>query len=397
MFGFGSHVPERECGVVVDIGSGSVGVALVVSEPDEKKPTFLWTHREHIILGNDATGEVTLRHINTALINVFLQLGTTGTKSLREYDNSLKVTHMQVSVSAPWAHTVIKQINYTDEHPFAVTDELLHELSVTAQKQAEDVIHKNPLLKENGTVSLDNKPIGVITNGYNVLHATNAQTRELSIAHLSALTQKRTLEIVEDSRNKLFPKTKLFTHSFMYVYYEVLQNASPDTREACLIDVTSEATEIGIIREGLLTHVTHIPYGTYTLAREIASACGIPKEEAYTYLKGGKSFVDTKLSKAKKNELTIILSVYEERLAKLFQSTGDTLAIPKSLFLHTDVTTEKFFKTRIAEAAHIATGMQHVTHLITSNFLEAEGRQDTALELSGMYFHIKHQKALTEH
>tara|TARA_B100000745_G_scaffold233913_1_gene157523 strand:+ start:358 stop:1551 length:1194 start_codon:yes stop_codon:yes gene_type:complete len=396
MFGFGSHVPERECGVIVDIGSGSVGAALIVSEPDQEKPLFLWSGREHVVLGNSETGEVALRHINTALINVFLQLGSAGMKQLHEHDAGLKITHMQVAISAPWAHTVIKRVNYTDEHPFAVTPELLEELSNTAEKQATEAILKNTLLQENGTVVLDNKPIGVITNGYNVPHVTNAQTRELSLAHLSALAQKRTLEIVEDSKNKILPKTTLYTHSFMYIYYEVMQQSVPDTKEACLIDITSESTEVGIIREGLLTHVTHMPYGTYTLAREIATACNIPKEEAYTYLKGGKSFVDTKLSKAKKNDITIILTAYEERLAKLLQSTGDILAIPKSIFMHTDVHTEKFFKHHISEASKIATGMEHVIHLITSTFLKTDGTHDSALNLSGIYFHQKHREALEE-
>lgn len=396
MFGFGSHVPERECGIVLDIGSGSVGAALVVSDCEEEKLEIVWSHREHVTLGNSETGEVTLRHIHTALINVFLQIGSVGTKELRAFDSSLRISHIQASVAAPWAHTVIKQVHYSDEHPFEVTQELLDELSTMAEKQATELILKNEFLKENGTVVLDSETIGTVTNGYNVPDVKNATTREISISHLSALAQKRTLEIINDSKNKLFPRTTLYTHSFMYLYYQVMQASTPDTKEVCLIDVTSEATEIGIIREGVLTHVIHIPYGTYTLAREIAAACDLPKEEAYTYLKGGQGFVDTKLSKAKSNDITIILTAYEERLAKLFKTTGDTLAIPKSLFLHTDSLTEKFFATRITEAAKIATGMNHNVHKITAEFLQVEGSHDTALNLSALYFHNEHTAALAQ-
>lgn len=390
MFGFGSLVHERECGVIVDIGSGSVGAALIVSEPDQKKPIFVWSNREYVLLGSNEAGEVTLRHIHTALINIFLTLGGQGIKQLHRYDTELKPTHMQMTISAPWSHTGIKRVQYTDEHPFTVTPELLQELSDTAKKHTTETILKNTLLKENGTVALDNKPIGIITNGYNVPYTTNAHTRNLSLIYLSALAQKRTIEIVEDSKNKLFPKTALFTHSFMYIYYKVLKQSAPDITEACLIDVTSEATEIGIIREGMLTHVTHIPYGTYTLTRDIAAACTIPKEEAYTYLKGEQHFIDTKLSDIKKEDVTSILTAYEERLAKLFKSTGDALAIPKSIFIHTDPHTEFFFKKHIAEASRIATNIDHTMHLVTESFLASEHAHDTGLELSGMYFHQQH-------
>ena len=41
MFGFGSTVPERECAVIIDIGSGSAGAALIVSDIAEDAVTCL--------------------------------------------------------------------------------------------------------------------------------------------------------------------------------------------------------------------------------------------------------------------------------------------------------------------------------------------------------------------
>jgi len=393
MFGIGASVEERECGVVIDVGSGSVGVAIVVSDVHEEKPTMVWSKREFTTLGDIIEPEITLKHINTALINVFLQLGTGGMKALHAFDSSLKVTHVQVAISAPWSHSVVKQVNFSDDHPFEVTQELIAELTKTATQKATKTVFEDTALQEKGVIALDNKNIGIITNGYRVPQVVGAKTRELSIAHLTALSHKKIMDVLEDSQNKLFPRAKVFTHSFMYLYYEVMQSLAANTKEACLVDITSEATEIGIIRDGLLTHVTHIPFGTFTLAREIASVCEIPKEEAYTYLKGGESFIEKKLSKDKKNDLSIILTAHEERVAKLFQRTGDRLAIPKTLFMHTDVHTEPFFKKQVTEAATIATGIQHQVHVVSSNFFPVENSLDTALLLSATYFNNQHKAA----
>lgn len=392
MFSLREKVHERECAVIIDIGSGSVAAAILVSNLQEASSTFVWSRREFIVISDSIEAEISLKNINTSLINVFLQLGSSGLKELQKFDEDLKITHMQVTVSAPWAHTVIKQVNYTDDHPFTVTEELLGEISEAAHKKALTAILENTELQEKGAFPLDSQNIGVITNGYNAPNAIGAETRELSIAHLTALTQKRIVDVLEESKQKLLPKTKLYSHSFMYVYFEVLNASLSDTREACLIDVTSEATEIGIIRDGLLTHVTHIPFGTYTLAREISHVCNIPKEEAYTYLKGGESFIDTKLSKSKKNDLTIVLTAYEERLAHLFKQTGDTLAIPKSLYVHTDINTEAFFKKHVSEAARIATGIKHTVHMVTSAYVQGNDTSDTALKLSAKYFHLMHKQ-----
>ncbi len=394
MFGFGNTTPEVECGVIIDIGSGSVGAAVLISDYEQEAPQILWTHREHVVIAPETNSEISLKHIHTALVNVFLQLGTTGTKKLLEHNQQLKIKFLQVTVSAPWAYTAIKHVTFTDDHPFEINDTLIADLSETAHTQSQEVILKNTLLQENNIAILDSKPIGIVANGYTVERDIEATAREVSLAHLTALTQKKVIDIVADSKNKILPKATIYTHSFMYAYYEVLQQSYPDTKEACLIDVTSEATEMGVIRDGILTHVTHIPYGTYTLARKIAAIGTLPTEEAYAYLKGGTSFVDTKLSTEKKNTLSVVLSLYEEQLATMFKTTGDVLGIPKTLFLHCDLHTETFFRNHIQNAAQTATKMKHVIHPITKNFLGDATQYDTALQLSALYFHKKHQEAV---
>ena len=392
MFGLNSRTPLRTCGVVIDIGSGSVGAAIVISDSSEDTPTILWSHREYTLIKDIDDTEVSLKEVSTALINAFLQLGSQGMAALKNDDSNLHITSIQTTISAPWTYTVTKTINFSDKHPFEVDAKLMEQLSLTAEKQAFTAVLENKIFDENQLEIIDNKTIGTTINGYPIKNPNDIKTREMSLAHVTAITQKKILSVLEDSLSKILPKATQSTHSFMYLYYDVLKHMKPDTAEACIIDVTSEATEIGIIREGVLTHVTHIAFGTFSIAREIATLCGIPKEEAYMYLKGGTSFVETKLSDAKKAELLVIIEAYEEKIANLFRTTGDALAIPKTLFLHCNTLTEDFFVTHIEKAAMKATTMQHSVHPITPMLFKKPTSDDTALLLSAYYYHRMHKK-----
>lgn len=384
--------------MIIDIGSGSVGVALVISNANQSKPQIVWTKREFVIIKDMPNTEVPLKEITTSLINIFLQIGSEGLKKLHDVDRSLKITDIQVHISAPWTYTVTKTVNFTDEHSFFVTKDFINELSATAEKQAFDTVLENKKINENNLEIIDNKTITIRVNGYVVDEPKNVQTREITVSHLTAITQKQITDVLTDSKNKVLPAANLITHSFMYIYYNTLRKLRPDIKEVCLVAITSEATEIGIVREGVLTFVTHAHFGTFSIAREIALLCKIPKEEAYLFMKGGKSFLESKLTAGKKKKLEVILDSYEERIADLFKKTGDQLSVPKTVFLHgeTETETENFFVEHITNAAKIATTVRHNVHPITKILFDSSIKHDTALLLSACNYHQTHLVEINE-
>ena len=390
MFGLNSRAQKTQCGVVIDIGSGSVGAAIVISDVDKAKPKIIWSHREYVIIKDTNSEEVPLKEITTSLINTFLHIGSNGIKKMKQTDLNFEISSVQVTISAPWTYTVTKTINFTDEATFKVNKNLVDELTKTAEEKAFTSVSENNIFQENQLEIIDNRTAGIRINGYSIEKPRNIETKSVSLSHITAITQKKILATLRDSMDKIFPKADLVTHSSMYMFYDVLKHMNPDTVEVCLVDVTSEATEIGIIREGILTHVTHTAFGTFSLAREIAIACKIPKEEAYSYLKCEAGFLESKLSKQKLKELNIILEAYEDKIAELFKVTGDVLAIPKTLFLHSEVATEEFFINHLEKAAKKATTMRHNIHPITSLFFEEGMAGDTRLLLSTHFFHRTH-------
>lgn len=386
---FSDNADEPFAAAVVDIGSGSVGIALVLSQPDAPQPEIIWSYREYSLIKDMESTSWSLKEIETALVNAFLRFSSEALPLLQNHEADVKhVTQLVAAIAAPWSYTVTKTITYAEAQPFTVTESLIEELSATAHRKALESLLQEKMLTENGVATIETQTIAVVANGYTLTEYDGVTARDLCIYELSAHAHKRVVDALEDARSKILPRATLHTRSFMMQFYMYLHDSAPDTDHCCLVDVTSEATEIGIVRDDILHHTTNSPYGSYSLAREIAALTKVPKEVAYTYLRGGETFIEDKLSTKKLDELKEILASYRTKLTELFSQTGDRLAIPKDIFIHCDADTERFFIEHIAAAAKAATGMTHAVHPISSVFVNAKiANGDTPILLSASEIH----------
>jgi hypothetical protein len=285
---FRAKTKESECGIVIDIGSASVGVAIVSSVNINEKMEIIWSHREYERIKDVPDTADSLRDICTVLVNALLELGSNGLKTLHQYDPKLSLRYAQVAICAPWAHTVTKTITFEDEHPFEVTPSLIDQLVSSAKKQTFETAVDGKLVADLGLRTISEETVSVEINGYTVNKPYGKSGRSVAIAHVTAVAQEKLISTLEESMGKILPKVAIDCYSFMYLYYRTLRALHPHTSEICLVDVTNEATEIGIVRDNVLRYASFTPFGMYDLAREIALACTIPKEEAYSYIKDGR-------------------------------------------------------------------------------------------------------------
>lgn len=384
---FSAKPSDVRCGAIVDIGSGSVGLAIVVSNTDIQKLEIVWSHREYILTKEKDDMQVLLKEISTALINALLELGNAGIKALYEHNPELSIKHIQTTISAPWSYTVTKRILYEDESEFTVTKELIAQLIESAKSQTQATIVGGKAMEDLGLQIITDATLGVELNQYAVVDPQDKRCTSIQLSYLQALAEIKILATIDELHKKILPKAELEHNSFMYVFYQVLRYLHPNTSEICLIDVTDEATEIGIVREGILQHTAHTKYGMYSIARSIAQTCGIPKEEALGLLKteGGKESYPQEMQ----NKIQQVFDSYTENISKLFLETGDALSIPRTLFLHTSVNTEEFFSQHIKLASEKVTNDTHTIHLCTSELFKNIDLSDTALILSADFFHNK--------
>lgn len=395
---FSSGGKKDRYGIIVDVGSGSVLTAVVHSNSSNAHPTVVWAHREHAALRKVESIQQSAKSVMTAFLNASMKLDSEGRKALKEYDSNSKLTLLQITISAPWSYTVTKSVTVTQEEPIEISESLVEELIQTAQKQVEEDLQEHEATSELDLKVIACATMDFLSNGYRVKEIEGEQAKKLQLTQATVVSQNYLMSEIDNVQQKLFPNATVSTTSFILLYYCTMRNLFPNNDDLCLIDITDEATEIGIVRDGSLTYSTHTPYGYFSIAREISEATNIPLHEAIGHLKSESiDILKTKLSESKREEIDIIFKSYVESVTNLFHETGDTLSIPKTLIVHADMNFEPIFIPAIQKAAKVATKIEHTALSLAKKLSETYSNQentkkeimpnDTSLYLSAEFFH----------
>lgn len=396
---FSGRNGNQRYGVLLDIGSGSVLAAIVHSDPGQKHPRVVWSHREHAPLRNIDTLTQSAKAVMSALVNVSMQLDAEGRKALYEYNNSAKLSVLQCSISAPWSYTVTKTANFSHESAFVITSEMIAELKESIEQQIEDDLNNTDSLKDLGLQVIAHTTMDMQSNGYRVMKPQGQKANTFSISHASVVAQEYLIDAIDEMQKKLFVETTAHKLSFMLMLFSIARQLFPETYDISLIDVTYEATEIGIVRDGTLSYSTHTPFGSFSLAREISAITKVPLHEAFSYLHTEKpySFLNN-VSDNQKKDIEKVFEEYTKKVTDLFHETGDTLSMPKRIAVHSDLHSEPLFLDLIKNAAkRVLKTEPHITPIsaeIISKAYEIDPEEakksvsgDTALLLSAQFFH----------
>lgn len=404
--GLFSSVSPSSVGVIFDIGSASVLVAIVVSDPKVAYPTIVWSHREQAGGRESSSPDQMSKNVLAALFNASLELDTVGRKVLKQaYPKAGSPGVVQISVAAPWAHTATKTVIYTQDDPFKITLEVLSDLESAAQKMILNELRENELLAPLNLRVFTQATTEVLANGYAIKSAAGQSATTITLSRTNALVPVHFIEAVKEIEEKMFQVAETKGYSFMLAYYYVARALYPDLLEYCLVDITFEAIEIGIVREGMLRFCSHVSYGAYTLARDAAQIRQISIEEAYGSMVNGLIF-DSKENSKQTAAIEELIIAFENRIAALFLETGDSLSIPKTIIVHSALTSEPFFKERITKAANKAThGTSTVIGIsdeLVTRYYPAEmrpqllARHDTGVLVSAQFFHSERQRGELE-
>lgn len=392
------HSAER-IGAIIDIGSGSVLVAIVISNPTQKKPTVIWSHREQAPLRTIDSVEQSAKSVMTSLINALLKFDSEGRRALHEYNKHTNVDEVQCCISAPWAYTVTKTITYNQDTAFEITKTLIESLIESAEKGTQTELSENEAASDLDLSIITRSTLDTLANGYRIANPIKNTANELSIAQVSVVTGQYLIDHLKDLRHKIFQDKPLHQLSYMLSLYSVVDELFGDTSDYCLIDITYEATEIGIVREGILTYSTHVAFGSFSIAREITHISSLPLLQSFQSLHTDniEDFLAT-LTPTKRSEVEVMFEQYQKRLEALFRETGDELSIPKRIYIHTDKEMEPLFQQFISKAVTaIVKGAVDIKLLSTilTDLVTVEHKElntDTAMLVAAKFFHTQNTR-----
>ena len=396
---FFSKGGKQRYGLIVDIGSGSVLVGIVHSSKEGSHPSIVWSYREQAPLRKIDTIHQGAKGVMAALVNACMKADSEGRAALNAYDAGARLSTMQVAISAPWSYTVTKSVNYKNEEPFVITREMIEDLLNSAQTTIDQELKEHETVSNLGLQIITRNTMSLLTNGYRVADPEGESAISLELAQATVVAQQYLIDALLEMHDKLFPTTKMQKMSFILMLHSTLRDFVPKSDELCLVDVTYEATEIGIVRDGILRYSTHIPFGMFSLARELAEITNQPLHESFAAVRSANiESITNGLTEEKAKQVEEMLNTYTNKVSELFHETGDTLSIPKRIALHIDHGAEPFFAKLIKNAAKRATHIEHTLISVSEEMVTKEYREelakhvgsmceDTALAVNAAFFH----------
>ena len=390
MFGFGTKNPDFSYVAILDIASGSVGTAIYefAVASSNAKPKAIFQNR--ILLTAQATADAeqpSLRAVKEALLTSLLELNSRGITELQSIAPGAAISDVSVSVAAPWAHIVPREISYADDELFTVSEALIAELKASAEEQAEDVLNESNITQNQQLRVINRQVTSVTANGYPLRNGgVGVETPELTISMSSCFVREDILKVIDEVVEKIFPHTDVRYTSFVQAFQKHIRTVQPKNPNVFLVDITGEATEVALIAEHKLKMVTFAPNGIHTTARFIAETEEIPVNEALTYLKNLEEIILENSAKT----ITQAAIAYQHTLERLLGHITITETIPVNVYLLSNEPMGSFFTQTLTETLKNSDHTTHTVRKIEKKLLPVmpeEGFQDVRLAMIAHFFH----------
>ena len=391
MFHIGGNKSTATYGAVIDVGSGSVGVGIVESDHTKALPKIIYTHRELMRVSKKKVDRAEkIRQMREALFSASLTLSTDGLMALAAHNKHARIKRILVTCSSPWAHTVSKKVSYNADKDKRVTDSLIKNLVKDAEEEIEENLDESTMLFKLGMTIVERATVNVSINGYTVNNPIDLKGKEIELSHITGLIPQEILDAIHEVQDKILNDTKITAHTFMLVNYCIIRDIFPNIDSFCIVDVTGESTEIGVVENNVLLEVRHAPYGTHTLLRDTAKLSSGTAENSLTLL---RNFAEGTSSNAQIKSTKAYIAKYLSTVSKTFTDLHKTRKIPKTLVITSLPQLETFYKRTLPSIAETATDKEYTaldfSKEITKEILPTE-EMDVYISLASRFFHKLH-------
>lgn len=264
--------------LVLDIGSGSVGGALV--DLSSHTPTILSSLRIPL--------EIPLTASHDKLFKAFLQTTEEIVRTLIHEGHALHVGRIYSAhcfLSSPWYGSRVIHSTIERPEPVTVTP---HFLKDALEGDAEKVtLALNQSEKEHLATTaltiLENKILTITLNGYEIANPYGKKARIVETVSYISFSSK---ELSENLENIIFKYTH--THitqgSFMLGLYSFVKKSFLEEKEYALFDVSGEMTDIAFVSRGSIVRTESIPLGRNAVIRKIAKAFDVGPDLALSFI-----------------------------------------------------------------------------------------------------------------
>lgn len=374
-------------GAIIDVHSGSVGIAIIDLRKESAKPIF--AYREHLKIGS--SGEDDTRALKTALLAASLEYSKKGQRALRAHDPRGRVEQVLFVYGAPWARVATRFIKVEDPVPFIVSKERIEDLVAEAEAKDELEGGQRAELEKLKAAIIERSVVHTALNGYLTTEPYGKSANELSLAHISGLVPQDVLKLTLEVEDKLMPHAERHTHTFALTLFCVVRDLYPKVGHGLLVNISAEATEIIVMQDEILIESIVIPYGAHTFLRQVAKDLKTMPEEAIMHLREYSDESRAAVKKAVKSATEDYTAILNEALEKL----QTKYVLPHTVFLLVNKDLDIFFKDMMEKVMEPYYKVHGAFHSLNEALQEIENQRtekpyDAFFGIESRFFHKRH-------
>lgn len=285
-FLFNTRRAKEKLAMIFDIGSGSVGAALVGFTQGEL-PKIFYTTRKKIQISKNLQAQKLLLHMTKALQEAFSDIEREGFPHVRfTFFENIKPDLMLYVLASPWHTSQVRFVRKKESRPFRVKTDLLgnlvhHELTEFLKAHTSSEITEN---KNHAHELIEGDILDVELNKYSTKNPIDKVVHDLGVTLFATSAPTDFVDslraIAERAQHGILNRFASFTFAF----FTVVRDVWHENRNYFLLDISGEVTDLSVVKDGKLLETRSFPFGSNTVVRLLASRLGLTILESESLL-----------------------------------------------------------------------------------------------------------------
>jgi len=399
---FKRNKKNTELGVIFDIGSSSVGGALVVFSSSEK-PLILYTTRKEIAFSSEVEPERLLLSMKRTLKSVALDIQKNGLKRVNFRTMKIKrVRSAYCTFSAPWYLAQPKHIKNTYKEKKSIDARFIKKILEEEEELfLTDAIKEYGSIEKNSLYLLEHTLLKVEIDGYEITEFHNQKTDNLELSLFSTMTPEKVAEGAIDVVSEVFHLESFHLHSFALNSFSVVRDIL-GLHTFLLVDISGEVTEVTLVRDGKILESGTFPFGINTFARRAGVLLKLSNEDVFSLMSLKSEEEKSVLIFDEKKEKTLheVETEWCQQFSDLIKDFGRNNVISSHMVLMTDARFSSFFK-RLFQQEPVVKNLSYgftpdITIASYEKFEEyvqtaKDVKKDTFLSMETIFFNTFHE------
>ncbi|XKT75027.1 MAG: hypothetical protein ACJKSS_02570 [Patescibacteria group bacterium UBA2103] len=282
----------------------------------------------------DASPKTLLRLLDKGLQELTAKFESEGSAALARSCGVRHVDDVVVSIGSPWQRTILRSHTQKFEKGKRITQGDLEE----AQKKIEGALGIDPAT----TVLVDHSIIEVLINGYQTQSPIGKRAQRMSVLGLGSAVPISVYDKITTHLGKTFNKKSMKVWSSPALNYVVLRDLFPHEPDFLAGVVTGEATDLLLVKKGVLTGVATALEGVHSVTRAIGRACSsVPAEEINDLVSAGALHPKT-VEEVKSAERTA-KDDWARSIVSALADLSRKYALPQTFFILADFSCRDIF------------------------------------------------------